>query len=283
MRGKLYIEFLLIRGPLELIIILGGISLIKGLYTAGAGMMLQMAKQDAVANNLANVNTGGYKKQIAVTRAFPNMLISRLGEIEKNRQGKYEPVPVEVIGGLGTGAAIDKIYSDLSMGNIRKTDSTTDLALNSNGYFAVQTDQGERYTRNGQFKINSEGILTTNQGYPVLDTGNQPITIEGEFLVDDLGNITVNNETIAQLKVVNFDNAQYLVREGDNLLSSEQAGNILARPGLLQGYVEDSNVNAVKEMVELINVARAYESLQKVVQAEDETTQAAIDQVGSVG
>lgn len=257
--------------------------MIKGLYTAGAGMMLQMAKQDAVANNLANVNTGGYKKQIAVARAFPAMLISRLGEVEKNLQGEYEPVPVKVIGGLGTGAAIDKIYSDLSLGNIRKTDNNTDLALNSDGYFAVQTDQGERYTRNGQFKINSEGILTTNQGYPVLDTGNQPITIEGEFLVDDLGNINVNDETIAQLKVVGFENAQYLVREGDNLLASEQAGNILARPGLLQGYVEDSNVNAVKEMVELINVTRAYESLQKVVQAEDETTQAAIDQVGSVG
>lgn len=256
--------------------------MIKGLYTAGAGMMLQMAKQDAVANNLANVNTSGYKKQIAVARAFPEMLMSRLGEVE-NKEGVYEPVPVKVIGGLGTGAAIDKIYTDLSMGNIKKTDSPTDLALNSNGYFAVQTDQGERYTRNGQFKINSEGILTTNQGYPVLDTGNQPITIEGEFQVDDLGNITVNNETIAQLKVVSFENAQYLVREGDNLLASEQAGNNLARPGLLQGYIEDSNVNAVKEMVELITVVRSYESLQKVVQAEDETTQAAIDQVGSVG
>jgi len=256
--------------------------LIKGLYTAGAGMMMQMAKQDAVANNLANVNTGGYKKQIAVTRAFPEMLISRLGEVEKNRRGEYEPVPVEVIGGLGTGAAIDKIYSDLSTGSIRQTDNNTDLALNSAGYFAVQTDQGERYTRNGQFKINSEGILTTNQGHPVLDTSNQPITIEGEFQVDDTGNIAVNGEIIAQLKVVAFENPQYLIREGDNLLAAEQPANNLDRPGLLQGYIEESNVNAVKEMVELINVVRSYEALQKVVQAEDETTQAAIDQVGSV-
>jgi flagellar basal-body rod protein FlgG len=256
--------------------------LIKGLYTAGAGMMLQMAKQDAVANNLANVNTSGYKKQIAVARAFPEMLMSRLGEVEKNSRGDYEPVPVEIIGGLGTGAAIDKIYSDLSLGNIKKTDSYTDLALNSNGYFAVQTEQGERYTRNGQFKINNEGILTTNQGYPVLDSGDQPIAIEGEFMVDEGGNITVDGEIIAQLKVVSFENPQYLVREGDNLLASEQPGNNLPQPGLLQGYIEDSNVNAVKEMVELITVTRAYESLQKIVQAEDETIQAAIDQVGSV-
>lgn len=243
--------------------------------------MVQMARQDAVANNLANVNTGGYKKQVAVSRAFPDMLISRMGETEKNRQGEYEPVKAELIGGLGTGVAIDKIYSDLSMGNIIKTDSTTDLALNSNGYFAVQTEQGERYTRNGQFKLNNEGLLTTNQGYPVLDTSNQPIAIEGDLLVDDQGNISVNGETITQLKITSFENPQYLIREGDNLLASPEPGNNMELPGLLQGYTEESNVNAVKEMVELINVVRAYESMQKVVQAEDEATQAAIDQVGS--
>lgn len=257
--------------------------MIKGLYTAGAGMMLQMARQDVVANNLANVNTSGYKKQVAVAQAFPNMLMSRLGEIEKNSQGKYEPVPVKLIGGLGTGAVIDKIYNDLSMGNIRKTENATDLALNSDGYFSVLTPQGERYTRNGQFKINSEGILTTNQDYPVLDTGNQPITLEGEFLVDEMGNISINGENIARLKTVGFDNPQYLQREGDNLLAvQEEEGINLESPGILQGYIEDSNVNAVKEMVEMINVVRAYEAMQKVVQAEDDTTKVAIDQVGSV-
>ncbi|MDD4561603.1 MAG: flagellar basal-body rod protein FlgF [Syntrophomonadaceae bacterium] len=257
--------------------------MIKGLYTAGAGMMLQMARQDVVANNLANVNTGGYKKQIAVAQAFPNMLISRLGEIKKNIEGEYQPVPVKLIGGLGTGAAIEKIYTDFTMGNIRKTDNATDLALNSDGYFAVLTPQGERYTRNGQFKINNEGILTTNQGYPVLDTGDQTISLEGEFSIDEMGNISVNGESIARLKMVRFENPQYLERQGDNLVAAqEEAGTILERPGILQGYTEDSNINAVKEMVELINVVRAYESMQKVVQAEDETTQVAIDQVGSV-
>ena len=257
--------------------------MIKGLYTAGAGMMLQMARQDVVANNLANVNTGGYKKQIAVAQAFPNMLISRLGEIKKNIEGEYQPVPVKLIGGLGTGAAIEKIYTDFTMGNIRKTDNATDLALNSDGYFAVLTPQGERYTRNGQFKINNEGILTTNQGYPALDTGDQPISLEGEFSIDEMGNISVNGESIARLKMVRFENPQYLERQGDNLVAAqEEAGTILERPGILQGYTEDSNINAVKEMVELINVVRAYESMQKVVQAEDETTQVAIDQVGSV-
>jgi len=258
-------------------------NLIKGLYTAGAGMMLQMARQDVVANNLANVNTSGYKKQVAVAQAFPNMLMSRLGEIKKNSQGEYQPVPIKLVGGVGTGAAVEKIYSDLSMGNIRKTDNATDLALSSDGYFAVLTPQGERYTRNGQFKISSEGILTTNQGYPVLDSSDQTITLEEDFLVDETGNISVNGENIAQIKIIRFDNPQYLQREGDNLLSAqEEVGTNPERPGILQGYIEESNVNAVKEMVEMINVVRAYESMQKVVQAEDEITQVVIDQVGSV-
>lgn len=257
--------------------------MIKGLYTAGAGMMLQMARQDVVANNLANVNTSGYKKQVAVAQAFPNMLMSRLGEIKKNNQGEYQPVPIKLIGGVGTGAAVEKIYSDLSMGNIRKTDNAADLALSSDGYFAVLTPQGERYTRNGQFKINSEGILTTNQGYPVLDSSDQTINLQEDFLVDENGNISVNGENIAQLKMIRFDNPQYLQREGDNLLAAqEEVGTTLERSGILQGYIEDSNVNAVKEMVEMINVVRAYESMQKVVQAEDEITQVVIDQVGSV-
>ncbi len=244
--------------------------------------MLQMARQDVVANNLANVNTSGYKKQVAVAQAFPNMLMSRLGEIEKNSQGEYEPAPVKIIGGLGTGAVVEKIYTEYTMGNIRKTDNATDLALNNDGYFAVLTPQGERYTRDGQFKINNEGILTTNQGYPVLDIDNQTITLEGEFMVGENGNISLNGENIAQLKVVNFENPQYLQREGDNLVAAEEEEIILENPGILQGYIEESNVNAVREMVELINVVRAYESMQKIVQAEDEITQVAIDQVGSV-
>ncbi|MGI5911362.1 MAG: flagellar hook-basal body protein [Syntrophomonadaceae bacterium] len=252
--------------------------MIKGLYTAGAGMMVQMVRQDTLANNLANVNTVGYKRQIAVSRAFPDMLISRVGGLTKDEA--QEP-QVELIGGLGTGVALDKVYSDLGIGSLKKTSNPTDLALGSNCYFVVQTSQGERYTRNGQFKLNNEGLLT-NQGYLALDTNNRAIRIQGDFLVDTQGNISVNGETICQLKIVSFENPQYLLREGDNLLASPEAANNTVMPGVLQGYVEESNVNAVKEMVELINVVRAYETMQKVVQAEDEITGIAINQVGSV-
>jgi len=266
--------------------------LIKGLYTASAGMMMQMARQDAIANNLANVNTGGYKRQNAISKEFPQMLISRLGEAKYNRQAVLEPVMPKVIGNVGTGACIDAIFTDYSEGRLHLTEQPTDIALADNGvtgdtafnpsFFVVNTPAGNRYTRNGEFKLSNEGYLSTNQGYRVLDTDNQPIQIEGEFTVDKQGRIAVNNEEIAQLQVVTFPNPNLMQRIGDNLYNSTEQAAPVENPQILQGYVEESNVNAVQEMVTMISCTRAYESLQKMVQAEDELNEVAINQVASV-
>lgn len=255
--------------------------MIKGLYTAASGMMLQMARQDVVANNIANVNTPGFKKDTTLCKAFPEMLISRLGEVKTNPGGSRASMQPVSIGGLGTGAVVDSIITDCSHGNIKKTDNKYDLALNGEGYFVVKTAQGERFTRDGCFKLNNEGLLTNNQGDAILDQHDNPITIDGEFSVDTNGNIIINGEIRATLKIVNFADPQTLQKEGDNMRGQAQY-TLAANPQVVQGYVEESNVNAVKEMVNLITVVRAYESLQKVVEAEDETLSVAIDQVGSV-
>jgi flagellar basal-body rod protein FlgF len=255
--------------------------LIKGIYTAASGMMLQMARQDVLANNIANVNTAGFKKDNTMCRAFPEMLISRLGEVKTNPDGARQSMPPVVIGGLGTGAVVDRVITDFSQGNTKKTDNPFDLALNGEGYFAIQTPQGERYTRDGCLKLNNEGVLTTNQGYPVLDQNDSPITIDGDFTVNSQGDIVSDGEIITTLKIVDFADPQVLQKEGAHM-RSQGPYELAANPQVVQGYMEDSNVNAVKEMVNLISVVRAYESLQKVVQAEDETVAAAIDQVASV-
>lgn len=255
--------------------------MIKGLYTAASGMMLQMAKQDVVANNLANVNTSGYKKHVAVSRAFPEMLISRLGETKENAWGELKAERPTVIGRLGTGACMDGLYTDFQTGNIRKTDNNSDLAITSSGYFVVETPDGERFTRCGEFKINSDGMLTTSEGYPVIDAFDDYIYIEGEFTVDRMGNIIIDGEELTRFKIVDFENPQALERQGDSLLNADEEYTEAEHAQLLQGYIEDSNVNAVKEMVNLISVVRAYESMQKIVQAVDETAQVAIDKVGS--
>ncbi|MEN6328025.1 MAG: flagellar basal-body rod protein FlgF [Syntrophomonas sp.] len=256
--------------------------MIKGLYTAGSGMMLQMARQDVVANNLANVNTSGFKKNVAIAKAFPEMLISRLGEVKENANGQKVNVPIEQIGALGTGASVTGVYTDYDNSNIKQTQNPTDLAIAKEGYFVVQTPDGQRFTRSGEFKINNEKILTTNQGYPVLDNNNSNIEVDGELEIDGEGNVNINGQNVTKLKIVNFTNLQNLERLGDTLVNSTETPAEVAKPEILQGYVEQSNVNPVKEMVTLITVVRAYESLQKMVQAEDELTDVAINQVGSI-
>ncbi|MGR6837388.1 flagellar hook-basal body protein [Syntrophomonas erecta] len=256
--------------------------MIKGLYNAGSGMMLQMARQDVIANNIANVNTAGFKKATAVTRAFPNMLITRMGETQVDNQGKNRSSRTPIIGGLGTGACLDGIATDYSLGNLKKTDNPFDLALSSDSYFVIETPEGERFTRNGQFKVNEAGLLTNGEGYPVLNDYDDFIYLEGEFSVDSSGYITINGEEAARLKVVRFPDQEVLQRVGGTLLTTDQEYQLVDQPGVLQGYTEESNVNAVQEMVTLISTVRAYESLQKVVQAEDETIRAAIEDIARV-
>ncbi len=281
--------------------------MIKGLYTAGSGMMVQMAKQDVVANNIANVNTSGFKKDNVLCQSFPSMLISRLGESQYNALGQEEIVPPVVIGTLGTGASVKEIVTNYSSGALNFTGNPTDLAISnesndlngsilepanqqiSESYFVVQTLQGERFTRDGSFKINQDGTLITNQGATVLSTDDQAISIlndDGQvaesFTIDKNGSVLVNNNEIAKLKIVNFADKRNLEKEGAWMRAKAGEYTVDVNPGVMQGYLEMSNANAIQEMVSLITVVRAYESCQKVVQAEDELTSVAIDQVGSV-
>lgn len=242
-------------------------------------MMVQLTKQDVVANNIANSNTNGYKRQLAVTSSFPQMLISRI----EGTPSAMKPITgkSESIGGLGTGAGLAGIYTDFSMGSLLGTGNNEDFAIGNEGYFVVETPQGDRYTRAGSFKVNFDGLLTTKQGFPVLDDQDEYIFVETGYAIDRQGAITLQGDEIARLKVVTFDNVQSLSKVGENLYDGTDP--IIAEdPDIRQGYLEQSNVNAVQEMVVLLGAVRSYETLQKVVQAEDELNQSAIDKVGSL-
>ncbi len=250
--------------------------MLRGLYTASAGMMHQTTRQDAVANNLANCNTSGYKKDIVISSAFPGMLMSRMGEKDNGTSRPY----VEV-GDLNTGASMLGVFTDHNQGNFVKTDNPLDFAITGNGYFVLRTEQGERFTRDGQLEINAENILVNKQGIPVLDINDQTITIDGEYRTDNNGNIYIDDEWRTGLKVVEFNDTGTLRKEGNNWMSAAQPYTVNQMPQVKSGYYESSNVNAVSEMVTLISVVRSYEAMQKVVQAEDESLKTAI-QVGSV-
>ncbi|MGE5370515.1 MAG: flagellar hook-basal body protein [Solirubrobacterales bacterium] len=254
----------------------------RGLYTAGAGMMLQLARQDVLSNNLANLSTAGYKKDTAVCKEFPTMLLQRIFEISEEN-GVRKPIPPIEVGRIGTGATLDRTYTNYDAGSFRPSENNNDFALRDHDtFFAVETPQGVRYTRNGQFQINNEGVLVTAQNDPVLGQKGQ-IVPGKDFVVNEKGEFTLADGTTDSLQIYRFEDLDSLKKIGASFYDPGDMSPVAAPDaGVLQGYYEVSNVNPVQEMVDLITVVRAYELSQKAVQSEDEMTGQAVSQVGSL-
>ena len=138
--------------------------MIRGWYTAVSGMRAQQWRLDAVGNNLANVNTDGYKREQAAFKAFPELLLRRMKDdgVYLHPFGSADAAPI--IGRLGTGVELNELYVDFEQGALKETESDFDVALDGKGFFAVSTPWGERYTRNGSFQLGKEGFLETKEG-----------------------------------------------------------------------------------------------------------------------
>jgi flagellar basal-body rod protein FlgG len=269
--------------------------MVKGIYTAASGMRAQQWRLDAVANNLANVNTDGFKKQLATFKANPEMLMRRLSDdgVYRNPFGSCDAAPI--IGKLGTGVELNELYTVFSQGAFKETQNDFDLALEGQGFFTIDTPYGERYTRNGSFQLGKEGYLETKEGYPVLGK-NGPIRIQANnFKIDREGNIWINafyvenpQEMISRidnewgqavlldtLKIVGFERERYLKQQGSSFFTAnDESGEPVSleveeRPGVHQGWIEAANVDPVVEMVQMIEVNRAYEANSKVIQSHD--------------
>lgn len=247
--------------------------MIRGLYTAASGMLSESLRTDTIANNLANVDTTGYKKDVAVSKDFRSMLLERVND------GENSPV----IGSIGVGALIDEIRNIHSEGPTVHTGNTLDFAITGKGYFTVQTPNGVRYTRNGSFTKNAAGDLVTSDGYPVLGQ-NGPIRLNGTSVnVSTDGQIQVDDVALDSFRLVDFADTKELTKEGSSLFNATQAArNVPADGAVQQGYLEKSNVNVVMEMVNLINGYRTYETNAKAVQAEDELLDKAVNEVAKV-
>ncbi|MBQ3824799.1 MAG: flagellar basal-body rod protein FlgF [Spirochaetaceae bacterium] len=251
--------------------------MIRGWYIGSSGMNAQQNRLDAISNNLANVDTTGYKKDIAVSKAFSELLLRRTGAdgVYKTNFGSADVAPV--IGKIGLGVETNELFTDFEQGSFKNTDQKTDMALSGKGFFTVQTPNGERYTRNGNFLRGKEGILETKEGYPVLGENGIIRVPDTNFIVNEDGMIYTaeDNELIDRIKVVRFDNERYLEKMGSSLYNKTDITGepYIAegdeRPKFLQGFTETSNVNIVNEMVQMIEVNRAYEANQKAIQSED--------------
>ncbi len=251
--------------------------MIRGWYIGASGMNAQQNRLDAISNNLANVDTTGFKKEVPVSKEFSELLLRRTQAdgVYGTSFGSADAAPI--IGSIGLGVETNELYTDFQQGSFKNTDTKTDLALSGEGFFAVETPNGERYTRNGNFHLGKEGILLTKEGYPVLGE-NGPIHVEDDrFFVNQDGVIynRQDNSLVDRIKVVRFENERYLKKQGSSMWNTNDIAGIPhiaegdERPRFLQGYTETSNVNIVNEMVQMIEVNRAYEANQKSVQTSD--------------
>ena len=295
----------------------------RGLYTAATGMITETQRTDVIANNLANAATTGYKRDFTVHREFENMLIKRVydkadgGSVGMTAEGfnilgnlgtssddvtRIKGFSVDNnnndgIGRLGLGDYVSEIAVDHQQGPLQSTGNTFDLAISGQGFFAIQTPDGVRYTRNGAFFRNQDGVLQDIRGYNLLDTNGRPITIprnigNDRVIVTGDGTIYAANQQnqpqrrLAQIQFVQFNNRLAIQKQGDNLFYAvtDNNGNVAqpqqATGQIMQGMLEKSNVQIVNAMVELIHNQRMYEAGAKAVTTQDTMLDASVNQVG---
>jgi flagellar basal-body rod protein FlgF len=226
---------------------------------------------DVIANNLANVSTPGFKREAAKFEEYVAMM--RPAEGQKGQQ------PVSFVKDAG-------VTRDSSQGNVELTGARYDLAIAGKGYFAVQTPQGLRYTRDGHFSLDANGNLVTSQGYQVQGDGGA-ITItpnDGDINIAPDGTISsvvngVGNQ-LGKLKVVDFADDSQLIKQGSNLYSTSQAPTQPAVVNLRQGALEGSNVQPVLEISHMIEVMRAYEATANLSKSQEDMMRQAIERLG---
>lgn len=246
--------------------------LIKGLYTSAMSLSVLTRQQEVTANNLVNANTPGYKKDVLVSGSFPEMLLYKLNDPDDNGQPS-------AVGGISMGVRVEEVYTDHTTGCRRVSENAWALAVADEGYFTLNTPQGERYTRNGEFGVDSAGRVVSTEGYPLMGQKGEIIVKGSDFQIDREGRVHSGGSEVDRLKIVNFSTP--LTKEGSSLFRGE-APNVVENPQVFQGFVEESNVAPIGEMINMIQVMRAYEANQKVVQTIDTTLDKAVNEVGRV-
>lgn len=224
-----------------------------GLYIAASGMVAEQARQDQLANDLANASTPGYKADQSSQHSF--------GEILLSNTASGQP-----IGSLAIGVQSGRSFTDLAPAGLHETGAPLDFAIEGEGFFAVRTAQGVRYTRDGQFTVSARGLLSDSFGNEVLGPGGAPVKVSsgGQIAASQVGVFKV----------------QGVVKQGENLFAGTQAGR--ASGTVRQGALEESSVDPVTTMVEMMASLRTFQSGQQAIQAINETLGAASTQVGLV-
>jgi flagellar basal-body rod protein FlgF len=259
--------------------------MIRGHYAATAGMMTMLSRVQTISNNLANANTAGYREDTLRLTAFPQQLMARLNG------GRLQQLGPAIMGIVNESAV-----TRFTQGSFRETDGQLDVAINGDGFFAVQTAQGVRYTRDGSFRRDGNNQLVTANGDLVLSAQGTPITLPpGAVVVTPEGQVRVTPLTtaesgpvdlpVAQLGIYTFAEPGQLRKAGGNLFE-DPTGQAQAQPAaggastVHQGFLENSNVDPARAMADMMVAQRSYEASARLVQLQDDMTARAVSDVG---
>lgn len=271
-------------------------------------MQLDMQRLDRIGTNLANALTPGYKREVTAgqplrlgTVSFASMLNQLNADPSTGATTALSSQPI------ASPFSSLLVQADVRPGTLKSTGQSTDVALAGPGYFEVSTEAGPAYTRQGSFHVDVRGRLVTAQGLPVMGKGGEIYLQTSNPVIDAAGNVyesrspnatpsghasgqlapangVANGTAVAQLKVVQIDNAKDLQRLGDGLVAAGDSGSVMkdADIQIRQGFLENSNVNSMQEMVQLMQTMRHFESMQKVALGYDEMTGQAVRKLGDL-
>ncbi|MCD5411312.1 flagellar hook basal-body protein [Thermodesulfovibrionales bacterium] len=235
----------------------------KGIYVSLTGAVLRRHEMDNIANNLANVNTTGFKRTTFSSRMYPIL----------------EGIP-RVHDSMFPGSRVMTFFReqhiDTAQGTLRMTGNPFDLAVKGEGFFVVEGAEMAYYTRNGTFSMDREGFLVTQKGQRVLDINNMPVMVGGgvDINITYDGSINIDGEVVGRLKLVMVNNIQPV---GNSLFRGDEAGE--AAGAIIQGSIEASNVNPIRELVGIITALRQYEAARRMIQSFDELARQAATEI----
>lgn len=237
-------------------------------YIALSRMTVQQRALEIRAANIANLNTPGYKGEKVM---FSSFMVPQTGT--SNVPGEK---PVQMVQEQAT-------WRDFSQGEISRTGNPLDLALRGDGFFVINTSQGERYTRSGRFSLSAAGQVVDVGGNPVLGTDGRPVTVPpdaGALIISGDGSLSSGINQIAKFRVVKFDDPQSLKSEGNSLFATTQPAQPVARPQIAQGAIENANIQAITELTKMMSEMREFDFASQFTDGSSEMQQTAIDRIG---
>ncbi len=248
--------------------------MLRGIYAAASGMVTQRERLDVIANNLANTSTTAFKRAEPIARGFRQVFAEEIG--------RFAGVPAS-LAIPGGGSALDATTEDFSPGPVVDTGNPLDVAIDGDGFFVIGTQNGQRYTRAGNFSLNPEGQLVNQNGQPVWGRGG-PVFVRGETIqISANGDVVVDGATVDRLWIVDFPRPYLLTKCGQNLYATTEdslrTNPISVETNVRAGALERSNVNPITELTLLMETARSYEAHQRVVGAFDELLDSAVNDI----